>query len=154
MTDVVESKLDEKMVQIFNARRMLDWLEAHPELIADEIQISSHIFLYPPSEASDDVKREWVLENMRPYVASMKHDGSIGDVRKINSDYYYGFERKFGKWMTVSVNAHNNGVCTYVETDEMEEVEVVPDEILEQYRMTVVRPKKVRVCPRLFIEGE
>ncbi|NBW37669.1 MAG: hypothetical protein EBR30_22150 [Cytophagia bacterium] len=84
----------------------------------------------------------------------MKHDGSIGDVRKINSDYYYGFERKFGKWMTVSVNAHNNGVCTYVETDEMEEVEVVPDEILEQYRMTVVRPKKVRVCPRLFIEGE
>lgn len=154
MTDVVETKLGEKMMQIRKARLMLDWLEEHPELIADEIQMTSHIFLYPPSGLDDDAKRAWVLETMRPYVNSMKHDGSIGDVKKINSDYYYGFERKFGKWLTVSVNAHNAGVCEYVETDEMEEVTIVPDEIVAQYQTTVMRPKTVRICPRLFSEGD
>jgi len=154
VTDVVETKLGKKMVQIRKARLMLDWLEKNPELISDGMQITSHIFLYPPSNLDDDAKRAWVLENMRPYVNSLKHDAPIGDVKKIDSDYYYGFERKFGNGLTVSVNAHNAGVCEYVETDEMEEVTIVPDEIVAQYQTTVMRPKTVRICPRLFSEGD
>jgi hypothetical protein len=75
-------------------------------------------------------------------------------VKKIDSDYYYGFERTFGEGLTVSINAHNQGVCQYVESDELEEVEVVdiPERVRSEYTTMEMRPKVVRVCPKLFTE--
>jgi hypothetical protein len=45
-------------------------------------------------------------------------------------------------------------VCEYVESDELEEVEVVaiPDDVRSEYTTTEMRPKVVRVCPKLFTE--
>jgi len=45
-------------------------------------------------------------------------------------------------------------VCQYVESDELEEVEVVdiPERVRSEYTTTEMRPKVVRVCPKLFVE--
>lgn len=154
MTVVPETKLDAKIARLNEIRAMLDWLEAHPELINDSLSVSNHVFIYPPYNDDDDAKRTYVLEAMRPLVRSMNDGAAFGGVRKIDSDYYYGFERKFGDGLVVSVNAHNAGVCEYVDSDEMEDVVVVeiPEEVELEYSTLVSRPKKIRVCPKLFVD--
>jgi hypothetical protein len=154
MPVVPETKLESKLARLNEIRAMLNWLEAHPELINDSLSVSNHVFIYPPYDEDDDVKRTYILDAMRPLVRSMSDGAAFGMVKKINSDYYYGFERQFGDGLTVSVNAHNSGVCEYVESDEMEDVVVVeiPEEIELEYSTIVSRPKKIRVCPKLFTE--
>lgn len=154
MPVVPETKLESKLARLNEIRAMLDWLEAHPELINDSLSVSNHVFIYPPYHESDDDKRAYILDAMRPLVRSMNDGAAFGEVRKIDSDYYYGFERKFGDGLVVSVNAHNAGVCEYVDSDEMEDVVVVeiPEEVELEYSTIVSRPKKIRVCPKLFVD--
>jgi hypothetical protein len=154
MAEVAETKLEKKIARLNSIRAMLDWLERHPELINEHMHVSSHQFIYPSYELDDDAKREFVLDAMRPLVRSLNDGASFGMVKKIDSDYYYGFERMFDEGLTVSINAHNQGVCQYVESDELEEVEVVdiPERVRSEYTTTEMRPKVVRVCPKLFTE--
>jgi hypothetical protein len=154
MTVVPETKLEGKIARLNEIRMMLDWLERHPELMSEHIHVANHIFIYPPHQLSDDEKREFVLDEMRPLVRSLNDGAAFGMVKKINSDYYYGFERRFGDNLIVSINASNQGVCQFVESDELEEVEVVdiPERVRSEYTTTEMRPKVVRVCPKLFTE--
>lgn len=154
MTVVPETKLDAKIARLNEIRSMLDWLEKHPELMSEILSVRNHVFIYPPYNDDDDAKRTYVLEAMRPLVRSLNDGATFGMVKKIDSDYYYGFERSFGDGLVVTVNAHNAGVCEYVESDEMEDVVVVeiPEEIEQEYSTVVSRPKMVRVCPKLFTE--
>lgn len=154
MPVVPETKLESKLARLNEIRAMLDWLERHPELINDGMHVANHLFVYPPHDVDDDAKREYILDAMRPLVRSLSDGATFGLVKKINSDYYYGFERTFGDGLVVSINAHNQGVCEFVETDELEEVEVVdvPERVRSQYTTTQMRPKVVRVCPKLFVE--
>jgi hypothetical protein len=151
---VPETKLEEKIARLNEIRAMLNWLEKHPELINDSLMVSNHIFVYPPHDVDDEAKREYVLEAMRPLVRSLSDGAAFGMVKKLNSDFYYGFERRFGDGLVVSINAHNSGVCEYVESDELVEVEVVdiPERVRSEYTTTEMRPKVVRVCPKLFVE--
>ena len=152
MPVVPETKLEDKIARLNQVRAMLDWLEQHPELINEHMHVSSHVFIYPPL-GDDDAKREFILDAMRPLVRSLNDGATFGLVKKIDSDYYYGFERTFGDGLTVSVNAHNQGVCEYVESDELEDVEVVdiPERVTKEFTKIVSRPKMVRVCPKLFV---
>ena len=154
MPVIPETKLESKLARLNEIRAMLDWLEKHPELINDSLMVHNHVFVYPPHDADDDGKREYVLEAMRPLVRSLNDGGTFGMVKKLNSDFYYGFERCFGDGLIVSINAHNQGVCQYVESDELEDVEVVdiPERVTAEYTKIVSRPKVVRVCPKLFTE--
>lgn len=154
MPVVPETELQKKIERLNEIRSMLDWLEAHPELINGELMVTNHVFIYPPYFEDDDDKRAYVLDAMRPLVRSLNDGAAIGEVKKINSDYYYGFERRFGEGLVVSINAHNKNVCEYVESDETEEVVVVeiPEDIEQEYSMVVTRPKMVRVCPKLFVD--
>jgi len=54
----------------------------------------------------------------------------------------------------VSINAHNQGVCEFVDSDEIEEVTVldIPDRVREEYTRTEKRAKVVRICPKLFVD--
>jgi hypothetical protein len=154
MPVVPETKLESKLARLNEIRAMLDWLEKHPELINDSLMVNNHVFIYPSLDQDDDAKREYVLEAMRPLVRSLNDGAGFGMVKKLDSDYYYGFERRFGDGLVVSINAHNSGVCEYVESDELEEVEVVaiPDDVRSEYTTTEMRPKMVKVCPKLFTE--
>jgi hypothetical protein len=154
MPVVPETKLEAKLARLEEVRSMLNWLEKHPELINDSLMVHNHVFVYPPHDADDDSKREWVLDAMRPLVRSLSDGAAFGMVKKLDSDFYYGFERRFGDGLVVSINAHNQGVCEYVESDELEEVEVVdiPERVRSEYTTMEMRPKVVRVCPKLFTE--
>ena len=154
MPVIPETKLESKLARLNEIRLMLDWLEQHPELINDSLMVSNHIFVYPPHHEDDDVKRAHVLDHMRPLVRSLNDGAAFGMVKKIDSDYYYGFERRFGDGLVVSINAHNQGVCEYVESDELEDVEVVdiPERVNQEYTKIVSRPKMVRVFPKLFVD--
>lgn len=154
MPVVPDSKLQDKIARLNEIRVMLDWLEVHPELINDTLHVSNHVFVYPPYDADDEVKRDYILGAMRPLVRILSDGAVIGGVRKLDSDHYYGYERTFGNGLVVSINAHNQGVCEFVDSDELEEVTVldIPDRVREEYTRIEKRPKVVRVCPKLFVD--
>jgi hypothetical protein len=154
MPVVPDSKLESKLAHLNEIRAMLDWLEVHPELINDNMHVSNHVFIYPPHDADDQAKRAYILDEMRPLVRILNDGAVIGGVRKIDSDHYYGYERKFGDGLVVSINAHNQGVCEFVDSDEIEEVTVldIPDRVREEYTRTEKRAKVVRICPKLFVD--
>lgn len=150
---VVETKLDEACRTIDELVAFTQWLRDNPEF-AKNVSVTCHKFVYPSSNLPDDQKRVDVLAKMRPYVDAMKLNAPIGEVQKLRSDYYYGFERKFGDSIIVSVNAHNQSVCEFVETDEIEIVYEtnIPDDVKESYTVAVERPKVARICPKLFVD--
>jgi hypothetical protein len=154
MPVIPETKLELKLARLNEIRLMLDWMEQHPELINDSLMVSNHIFVYPPHHEDDEAKRTYVLDAMRPLVRSLNDGATFGMVKKIDSDYYYGYERRFGNGLVVSINAHNQGVCQYVESDELEDVEIVdiPERVTQEYTKIVSRPKMVKVCPKLFVD--
>ena len=154
MPVVPNGSLENKIARLNEVRAMLDWLEVHPELINDTIHVSNHIFVYPPYDADDQAKRAYILDAMRPLVRILNDGAPIGGVMKLDSDHYYGYERKFGDGLVVSINAHNQGVCEFVDSDELEEVQVVdiPERVRSEYTTTEMRPKVVRVCPKLFVD--
>ena len=134
---------------------LVDFLRFNQELINPYSALNIHNFIYPKGDTDEEVRAD-ALEQMRPLVRQLKFGLPTGspDIQKVDSDYYYGFDRKFGSHYIQVVTA-STGTCRYEPTGETEtktRVEI-PDEVLAQYTVTEEVPVMEKVCPSLFKES-
>jgi hypothetical protein len=136
-------------------REVTDFLDIHRDLIPDDghsgLQFNCQLWAAYNPDASPEKIREDVLDQMRPLVQDLKDGAKVGDVLKLDSDYFFGFRRAWGSHK-INVQTHAAKTCEMVESGEYETVETVeiPDAVREAYREKVTRPVMVKKCPPLF----
>ena len=137
-------------------RELVAFFERHPQLIPPRnngVEVTN--WIHPPYNTPDDERRDAVLDIMRPLVRSLKQGADLGEIKKLNTDYMYGFERDFGPHKVI-VSAYASDTCEIVVTNEVEERVTydIPESVQEVYRQVTTVPVTKKVCPKLFGDND
>jgi hypothetical protein len=144
-------------------RMIADLVEKHPHLFhhtaarQPTLTVDSWSGLVSSSAAGHDCwDDEAEAERKISWLRRMKHmaqdEGAVEiDKKAVSNDSYFGFAATLASGLVLKPRIPTEVSCSYVDTDEVEEIEVVevPAEVREAYRTTVTRPKQKRVCARL-----
>lgn len=145
-------------------RELADLLEANPlwatRWDAPTFYFFDHDDLDSSAKPGGDEAKAHAVAFLAESARVLAKGQPIGSVRKTADDKYYNVERNLAAYPVdhygvILAAAARTLVCEMVETGEVEtyEVEEIPDEVRERYRVTKTKPVMEQVCSELVVPG-